>query len=416
LTLIIFAFTRTICVWSTQEKVTTLEGFDKFTAELCSRIFDSMPRSDQSRWGRLYVRGLLSVEGKKTIRNIASLVQKKQVEQNLHHFMSKSPWDWRPMRRLLAQYVDEVMGPQAWVIEQMVIPKKGSHTVGVERGFVPQLGRIVNNQKAFGVWLATNQDSCPVNWRLVLPPEWVTSPGRRDRADIPDSLNSETPGVCALNAALEMAGTWDLGRRPVIVDARYGDAHRMVAEFVARGVPFLIRIGDSIAVAATNPTGGHSQRLGPAHQFMEQLRMRRQPVEWIDAKRSVRRSLAASLDIVLPITFDRPARRQATRLVLLAEWAGHAPEPAELWLTNLADVSPGFLVRLSKLVHRVARDFSRVCTRVGIQDFEGRSFKGWHRHATLASVAHAVAMTAMADRRGSRTGMQQHTHSHRLIA
>jgi len=120
--------------------------------------------------------------------------------------------------------------------------------------------------------------------------------------------------------------------------------------------------------------------------------MRRQPVEWIDAKRLARRSLAASLGIVLPTTSGDPAKRQATNLVLLAEWAGRRPEPMGLWLTNLADVSPAFLVRLSKLVHRVARDFSEVCKRVGIQDFEGWSFRGWHRHATLASVAHAVVV------------------------
>lgn len=250
--------------------------------------------------------------------------------------MSKSSWDWRPIRQLLARHVDEVMGPRAWVIEQMVIPKKGSHTVGVERGFVPQLGRIVNNQKAFGVWLAANQDSCLVNWRLLLPPEWVASPRQRDRVDIPENFGSETPGVCALNAALEMIENWDVDRRPVVADARDGDAHRMVAEFVARGVPFLIRVDDSIEIAAADPTGGHGQRLGPVHWIIEQLRMRRQPVEWIDAKRSVRRlSLAASLDVVLPSL----AKRQATELVLLAEWAGRDPKPVGLWLANLADVS-----------------------------------------------------------------------------
>lgn len=38
------------------------------------------------------------------------------------------------------------------------------------------------------------------------------------------------------------------------------------------------------------------------------------------------------------------------------------------------------------------QDFAQIAERVGIKDYSGRSFSGWHRHATLASAAHAVAV------------------------
>jgi syndecan 1 len=44
----------------------------------------------------------------------------------------------------------------------------------------------------------------------------------------------------------------------------------------------------------------------------------------------------------------------------------------------------------------VDHDFEAIAKDVGIQDFEGRSFQGWHRHATLASIAHAVRALAEA--------------------
>lgn len=346
------------------------------------------------------------------MRSMASLVGKRTVEQNLHHFISKSSWDWQPVRERLAQHVDRVVAPEAWVVDEMVIPKRGPHTVGVERTFVPQLGKITNNQRAFGVWLATEQESCPVNWRLMLPSEWVTCPNRRGRAGIPESLNVEPPDVCAMNAALEMAEEWDIERRPLVMDARRADVPRIVAGLVERDVRFLIRINDSVDVAAADPNGRHAP-LQPARHVGDHLFRLRRPVEWRDARDSARRmSLAATMPVsmnVAPVG-GRAPRGRTVELVLLAEWCGRGREPAALWLTDM-ESSAAALIRLTKLPRQVAKDFSEVCTRVGIQDFEGRSFAGWHRHVTLVSAAHAVMVTAKAVRRSLIPRPQAH-HEH----
>jgi hypothetical protein len=68
--------------------------------------------------------------------------------------------------------------------------------------------------------------------------------------------------------------------------------------------------------------------------------------------------------------------------------------PGELWLTDLTDASPATLLRLRQLVQRVDRDLTEIADRVGLRDFAGRSYDGWHRHVTLASAAHAVAALA----------------------
>ncbi len=56
-------------------------------------------------------------------------------------------------------------------------------------------------------------------------------------------------------------------------------------------------------------------------------------------------------------------------------------------------------MRLARLSDRVDLDFTRTADRVGVRDFAGRSFGGWHRHITLASAAHAVAVLARGDDR-----------------
>lgn len=82
--------------------------------------------------------------------------------------------------------------------------------------------------------------------------------------------------------------------------------------------------------------------------------------------------------------------------------AGRGKASPDLWLASpsLAPApafsSVGELLRLARLTRRVARDEERIGERVGMRDFEGRSFNGWHRHMTLASAAHAVSALATA--------------------
>jgi hypothetical protein len=115
----------------------------------------------------------------------------------------------------------------------------------------------------------------------------------------------------------------------------------------------------------------------------------RRPVTWTEADGMPRTVLAAVAPVVLP---DRAPLRLLGIAGIGAAW------PAELWLTTMSGASPAALVRLSRLIQRVDRDFAEIAEQVGIRDFSGRSFVGWHRHVTLASAAHAVIAVASSSR------------------
>jgi SRSO17 transposase len=46
------------------------------------------------------------------------------------------------------------------------------------------------------------------------------------------------------------------------------------------------------------------------------------------------------------------------------------------------------LVRFTKLRWRVERDYQDLKGEVGLDHFEGRTWRGFHRHGTLCAVAH----------------------------
>ena len=75
---------------------------------------------------------------------------------------------------------------------------------------------------------------------------------------------------------------------------------------------------------------------------------------------------------------------------LLAEWPPGEPEPTNYWFSTLpADTPLRRLVRLAKLRWRVEHDYRELKTALGLGHFEGRTFNGFLRHLTLASVAQA---------------------------
>lgn len=87
----------------------------------------------------------------------------------------------------------------------------------------------------------------------------------------------------------------------------------------------------------------------------------------------------------------RPADADRDRTLLIGEWRDPQRPPTELWLTGMTSSPLAGLLRLSKLVRRVARDHREFGEPSGLGEFAGRSFQGWHRHITLASAAHTAA-------------------------
>lgn len=364
--------------------------------ELSSVLFESLPRSDQRRRGMEYVQGLLGVEGRKSIRNISSLFGGEAAEQSLHHFISGSTWDWSPVRRALAHHLEEISPARAYVLRPMVIPKAGDSSVGVDRRFDPSRGQMMNAQQAVGVWAVSEEHSTPVNWRLHLPETWLEDATRRRQASIPESASPESMDQCCVEAYLGITRDWGLPTRPAVMDAREADVPSIVRQMQAAGAPMLLRVSANLRLSAIDPGLPRStaETEMTAHQLMLMARPLRQPV--IQRKpgpggAAVHAGLTAAVRVRLP---RRTSRRPSwcRDLLLLGVGENGRRWPGELWLTDITDLHPAQLLRLSRLTQRVEQDFAQIAERVGIRDFSGRSFSGWHRHATLASAAHAVAV------------------------
>jgi SRSO17 transposase len=70
--------------------------------------------------------------------------------------------------------------------------------------------------------------------------------------------------------------------------------------------------------------------------------------------------------------------------------AANQTTPTGYWISDLpADTPTEDLVRLAKIRWRIEHDYRELKHGLGLDHFEGRSWNGWHHHATLVTAAHA---------------------------
>jgi SRSO17 transposase len=383
-------------------------------AAFAEDLFQSIPRKDQRRWGQTYLRGLLLDGKRKSIQPIAARLAKGDpqadayaLEQALQQFVNQSPWDPVLVRRRLAERMTAAIQPAAWVIDDTAFPKFGRHSVGVAPQYCGALGKVANCQVGVSVHAATDQASCPLDWRLFLPQEWDGDAERRRKAHVPADQRHRPKWQLALELLDELVG-WGLAPPVILADAAYGEVGEFRLGLEQRELAYVVQVPGTLSAypeqvaPETVPYRGRGRR--PAARYRRQRSSLRQLVGAAGGQAATTVAWREGADgqqlrsrfVALRV---RPAGVRLRRAAggeelpvrhLLAEWPDGEPEPVKYWLANLpAEVPLGRLVGLAKLRWRVEHDYRELKDALGLDHFEGRSFKGWHHHVTLVSVAHA---------------------------
>jgi hypothetical protein len=238
-----------------------------------------------------------------------------------------------------------------------------------------------------------------VNWRLLLPREWDTDTVRRGRTHLPEHERYKTRWRYLIDAIDEMTLDWELDRLPIVLDAQHDtNVEPLLRALEERGHHYLARVAPGTPASPATPPGrGLAVTCG---EFAATLNGQGSTsVNWRDSAEwpaTMSRFIARSL----PRQTEPDGARWCPKArLLLAEWLPGRLRPAGLWLTNLNTVRMPDLIGLTRARRTAAAEMTRLCDEFGLGHFEGRSFRGWHHHVTLVSLAHAYTMS----RRPSRT-------------
>lgn len=349
------------------------------------RVFGYLSRSDQRRWAAAYLRGLLSTSGRKTVRRMAqNLDLSDTAPQALQQFITSSPWDWGPARVELARIALELIPGAVWTAKPVLLRKRGSHSVGLRPGVLPGTGRRVNCQVGIGLFLSGPGAAVPVAWRLLLDDTWCGDPERRRRARIPDEVRPRPAWALVLEMAEEFTAAGVAESVPLVLGRDFAPyAHQVAARLTRRGRDFVVEVPPGQPLAETAPHRSRpALRPAPAGDAESLVAARRRRTVTALPGRAETVSAAVRL---LPSGRPAPAVHQAHRLV--AEVSTAPGRPSWYGVTSLRGepVSVRALARRTAVTEAAVRD---IHNELGLLDFEGRSFPGWHHHMTLASAAY----------------------------
>jgi SRSO17 transposase len=371
-------------------------------------LFASLPRADQRARGQCYLRGLMLDGRRKSIEPMAERLGEAHY-QALHHFVAISPWDWRPVRRRLAEAMTAALQPTAWVVDDTGFPKDGSCSVGVQRQYSGTLGKTANCQLGVSVNAVTEHASCPLDWRLFLPERWdePAMATRRAACHLPEQVHHRPKWQLVLDMLDELAG-FKLSPPVLLADSGYGEVGEFRGGLDARQIPYVVEVrADTSAYPeqvrpTIAPHKGRGRRPRPRYRdqpsSLKELAMaagQQACVEliWRRGSKGLQRGRFLRLRVrPAGVTPRRLARQDGGELPvrwLLVEWPRGKPEPTKSWLASLPDDLPIVeLVRLARLRWRVEQDYRELKGALGLDHFEGRGWPGWHHHVTLVSVAH----------------------------
>jgi SRSO17 transposase len=273
------------------------------------------------------------------------------------------------------------------------------------------VGKQDNCQVAVSLSVATWAVSLPIAYRLYLPEEWAKDTERREKAGVPEEIRFQTKPKIALDQ-IRQAVESDMARGVVLADAAYGNDSQFRTGVSKLDVTYMVGVQSSMSVwksgtepLPAKPWKGQGRppkllRRDSEHQpiSVKELALGLPSSAWKDVtwRQGTDRALKSRFAAVRvrPAHRDDEKAERAPEEWLVMEWPKGEVEPAKYWLSTLpANTKLKELVKTAKHRWMIERDYEELKQELGLGHYEGRSWRGFHHHATLCIAAYGFLVT-----------------------
>ena len=335
------------------------------------RIGPRFGRAEPRRRAAAYLRGLLAPVERKNGWQLAEAVGDRTPD-GVQDFLSRVHWDADAVRDDLRAYVVEHLGdPGAvLVLDETGFLKKGAKSAGVKRQYTGTAGRIENSQVGVFLGYAGPRGRALIDRALYLPEDWAEDRARRREARVPEDVAFATKPELAL-VMLRRAHAAGVPCAWVAADSVYGAAYEVRRWIEEQALGYVLAV-----------TGAQRFGLGRVAERAERI-----PADdW--------RRLSAGEGAKGPRLYDwayvtgggdaAPGFRRG----LLVRRSIADPEHLTFYLTHAPEgTETAELARVAGARWAIESLFEQAKGEVGLDQYEVRSWVGWHRHITLAMFA-----------------------------
>jgi SRSO17 transposase len=373
-----------------QRKITELQKFiEPLVAEL--------GRSERRESAALYVQGLLMPGQRKSIEPMAERLRVDS--QKLQQFISDSPWPdrhvWQSIRREVIPVVEPL---QAWVVDETGWLKQGKDSVGVSHQYCGAAGKQAQCQIAVELVVTDGEVAAPVGGQLYLPQSRAEDGPRREKAGIPEAVKFQTKPQIAADL-IEEALADGVTAAPILGDSVYGSAGALRGRMRHLDLEYFLNAEEHWLGWIRRPKLSHGSKYwtvaktAPLGQKLRQLAEGFPPAQWqVAAWRAAdgekRATRLAWKEIYLHSDLDEKSGEWPP-CWLVADWPQGQADPYHVYVAWLRQPpAKGRTLRLSRGRWPIEQYFQRGKDDLGLDHYEGRSWRGFHHHLTMSAIAY----------------------------
>jgi SRSO17 transposase len=362
-----------VTIWQFERKQAQLRAaLEAATARLAPHF----PNPAAAATAAAYLQSLLSQVARKNSWQLAEAAGRDN-PYGFQHLLGRAQWDAEAVRDAQRQGVLEGLGQEDAVlaIDESGVVKQGTKSAGVARQYCGASGKIDNCQ--VGVFLSwqTAKGHALIDRALYLPREWTEDPARCRAAGIPGGVSFATKPELA-RRMVEQA--LEAGARPawVVADAVYGADSKLRFFLEARDQPYVVAVSSQQSV-----WGAFGE------QRVKTLAAQLPAEAWQRLKVGAGTKEPRLFEwAAVPINHPYDPRRWQRWLLLRRSCKD--PEELAFYLAfGPAGTPLEVLARAAGRRWAVEEAFAQGKGEVGLDEYEVRSWVGWHRHMTLAMAA-----------------------------
>ena len=371
--------------------------------EFLNPLIAGLGRSERRVAATRYVEGLLMPGQRKSIIPMAERLGVDS--QSLQQFVTDSPWKeeelWRAIRQEIIPHLEPL---EAWVVDETGWVKQGSHSVGVGHQYCGAAGKQANCQVSVEVVVSDGWIAAPVGGRLYLPERWTADRERCQAAGVPEEVTFATKPELALEI-LRQARCDGVPPAPVLGDSAYGNNAEFRAGVRDLDLEFFLQVDGQALKGWDREVRTEVKRVRryvcegePPAATLAELTGRIpenqwKKCSWVTASGQTRRTRLAWREVFLQHDL-RHAGGELEKVWLVVDWPTGDPEPYHYYLAHFhRPPAKARCLKLSRSRWHIEQYFQRSKDDLGLDHFEGRSWRGFHHHLVLSAVAYLFILT-----------------------
>src|SRR4051794_12489937 len=327
-----------------------------------------------------YLTGLLTEHPNKNCDTLAQVVPDTS-EQRLQGLLTTIDWNEDDLNR---QRIERLLtlpteGDGVLIFDDTGFAKQGKSSVGVARQYSGTLGKVGNCQVTVNCHYAERTLAWPIATRLYLPEHWADDADRRKRAKVPEDIAFRTKPQIALEL-LDRARAWGVRYACVTADADYGDNPNFLDGLELRRRRYVAAVRADFTVAQSR-RGGETRRA--AALVAAQAKRAWRSVTWREGSRGWMRARFVALRAWRVTSAGR--RRVGW---LIGEDASDGKR-RYFWSNFGPDVALPRMVEYAHRRHWVEQYHEEAKGLLGWDQYQGRLWPGFHRHAVCVMLAYS---------------------------